>query len=280
METRKRACWTAVAALVALFGSALPVPAQFTTSSATAAKSGSTGLSIGNSWLGGSLSAGGSFTASNNSTSNTAFGSAYLSAYGKLLGMSGQIASLSAYGSANSGNSNSASYRLTVAGTTIVNTVVSSGAKTHLFRPARQLLNLFGSTASAGIPVGPVTVHVSGNVGTDVNSALNVTVGSGAIVQLKGTTTASALASGSASVKVLGFGASMQLYGQILQTTITAVATADARGVPSISGVIPLSVYPISLFLKVCAIAPWGKWCKTLTSWSAAAIQIPDLLAL
>ena len=252
-------------------------------------RSGSYYKSIGNSWLGGSVSVNAalSTTTSILPNSTTRRGNASLTAAvdGSVLtfGFRAAELTLSARNSVATGaiigppQSATASFRLRLAGFNVHDrSVTTTGDLGGI--PARTY-SLFPSDVHADVGVGPFTVRLGGNAG--------VTLGAGAVVILPTTTpevrfmlsgTTAVLGHANVSVGVSGFRAGVELQARFAEQRLTVSLIANALS--GLSGMCDYQIQAMSLRLIAYLETFWFRpYSTTLVSWASGYIG-RDLLNL
>ncbi|MEZ5966836.1 MAG: hypothetical protein R3F56_23555 [Planctomycetota bacterium] len=252
-------------------------------------RSGSYFRSIGNSWLGGSLSAAAGMSTSSSTrnasatvrTANTSFNAA-VDASVLTVGLRAAQLDVTSNNTVTTGSTGalgggSASLRLRLAGQTVwdrsVNTTGSlGGIPTTTY-------NALPTDARITISVGPFAVRLAGNGG--------VTMGAGATVGLSPTTpevrlmmsfTTAFVARAHVALGVAGFYAGVELQGRFAEQRLTHSTVANAS--TGLSGVCSLEVQAMSLRLIAYLEAlGFRAYSTTLTSWGSGWLT-RDLLNL
>jgi hypothetical protein len=261
-----------------------------TTLTAQYSRTGSYSRSIGNSWLGGSVSV---TAALNTSTTSTAFsvtrsGAANLTAAvdASVLTARFRAAQLTCNASnrvtqytvmAGTQQNATAGLRLQLAGYTVWDrSVVTSGDLGGI--PTRTY-NLFPQDVSAPVGVGPFTIRLAGNAG--------VTLGAGAGVVLPTTTpevrlllsgTTAVVGRARVSVGAVGFYAGLELQARFAEQRLTVSVIANA--LTGLRGMCDYQIQAISLRLIAYLEAFWTRvYSTTLVSWGSGFVG-RDLLNL
>ncbi len=233
---------------------------------------GSYDRSIGNSYLGGSVHAYAGIVRQKSGTYELGNASAELQGIGKLLTYTHEVAEVvgNASNVMNNGvQTRSGYFRIDVLGYTVVN---SSFSNSSTFASTTSTYNLFPGGVSYSVPVGPVSVTVSGNAGCGFTRSANwLLPAASARVGLNATGSAYAFANAQVGIGIPGFGLGVGINGHILEQTLTGNVTADA--VWGLSGHVSYTLQPISLTLYAWAQA-FYTWSTPLCSWSAPAVGI------
>jgi hypothetical protein len=235
-------------------------------------KYGSYDRSIGNSWLGGSVHAYAGIVRQKSGTYELGNASVELRGVGRLLGYNAEVAEVigNASNIQNNGvQSRSGMFRIEVLGYTVVNSTFTNNST---FASASQTFNLFPGGVNASVPVGPVTVSITGNAGCGYSRSANwLLPAAQAKVGLNATGSAYAFANAQVGVGIPGFGLGVGLQGNILQQSLSVNAAADA--VWGLTGGANYQLQGITLTLYAWAQALYT-WTTNLCSWSAGLVQI------
>jgi hypothetical protein len=261
-----------------------------TSLTAQASRTGGYSRSIGNSWLGGSVSVNTALSTSTSSrtagtTTRTGRASLNAAATASVLTYNWTAARLD-FAAMNTvtesvatlpRQSASGTFRVVLAGYTVSDRSVTTTG--NLGGIPERTYNLFPSDVSAGVGVGPFTIRVSGNAG--------VTLGTGAMVILPTTTpevrfllsgSAAVLARASVAVGAAGFYAGLELRGRFAEQRLTVGLTANVFN--GLSGSCYYELQGMSLRLVAYLEALWQRvYSTTLTSWSSGWVAY-DLLNL
>lgn len=261
-----------------------------TTLSAQYSKSGSYYRSIGNSWLGGSVSVNAALNTTTStrsvlSTTRTANASLTAAVDASVLTYRFRAAQLTCTAN-NSVTSSSfmlptqhatATFRLQLAGYNVWDRSVTSTG--DLGGIPTRTYNLFPQDVTAPVGVGPFTIRLGGNAG--------VTLGAGALVVFPTTTpevrlvlsgTTAALGRAHVSVGAVGFYAGVELQARFAEQRLTVSLIANALS--GLSGMCSYQIQAISLRLIAFLEAFWTRvYSTTLTSWGSGFVS-RDLLNL
>ncbi|HLQ36593.1 MAG TPA: hypothetical protein VK348_02240 [Planctomycetota bacterium] len=226
---------------------------------------------IGNGWLGGAVHAHALMTTTTGVLVNGSSLDVGTNAEVHLLNASANIALARATANNSIGllsSSRSGNFHVQVIGIDLINQNFTANTT---FARQTWTFNAFGTRPSASIPVGPVSVSVSGNVGAGLTisagyslPSLTPMVGAGGYVQAYG------FGDASAGVGIPGFSIGVGIEGRILEQDFTMFAGANALN--GFFGVVSYTLVPVSLRLYVYAEAFWYRWTETLTTWSATAV--------
>jgi len=260
------------------------------TLSAQYARSGSYSRSIGNSWLGGSVSVTASLNTTTTSTtlSTTRTANANLTAAvdANVLTHRFRAAQLTCNASnrvtqsnvvANPSQSASARFRLQLAGYTVWDrSVTTTGDLGGI--PSRTY-NLFPSDVSAPVGVGPFTITLAGNAGVTLGAGANIilpTTAPEVRLLLSGTT--AVVGRARVSVGALGFAAGVELQARFAEQRLTVSLIVNA--LTGLRGMCDYQIQAISLRLIAYLEAFWTRvYSTTLVSWGSGFVG-RDLLNL
>lgn len=259
--------------------------------SAQANRSGSYYKSIGNSWLGGSVSASANLnttvSSSTRISSTTRSGNASFSAYARANLLTYSLTAAELVTSARNSvtetigtaprQSASASFRLRLAGITVSDRSVTTTGDLGGITP--RTYNLFPGDVRAPVGVGPFTVTLGGNAGVTLNAgALVILPTTSPEVRLLLAGGTAVVARAYVSVGVLGFAAGVELQGRFAEMRLTVSLIANA--ISGLSGICSVDLQAMSLRLIAFLEAFWTRvYSTTLTSWGSGWVSL-DLLNL
>lgn len=227
---------------------------------------------IGNSWLGGSLTTYAGMVRQKNGTYELGNASLELRANASVLQRGAEVAELvgSASNVMNNGvQSRSGYFRIRMLGVSVVN---QSFTNSSTFASASSTYNLLPNGVSASIPVGPTSVTIRGNAGCGYSRSANwLLPAATATVGVNAQAGAYAFANASVSVGVPGFNVGVGLQGKIMEQTLAA--NVSASSIWGLSGGVTYTLKAISLRLYAWATALYT-WTTTLTTWSAGQATI------
>lgn len=228
--------------------------------------------SIGNSWLGGTVHTYAGMVRQKQGTYELGNASAEFRGTASVLQLGGEVCEIvgNASNVMNNGvQSRSGLFRVEVLGYPVIN---SSFANSSTFAAASSVYNLIPGGVSASVPVGPVSVTVSGNAGCGFGRSANwLLPAASAAVGLNANANAYAFANASVSFGIPGFNVGVGIQGRVLEQFLTANINASA--VWGLSGGVTYTLRAITLSLYAWATALYT-WTTTLCSWSAGQIVI------
>jgi hypothetical protein len=253
-----------------LFGSLLVAAVLVTVGTSTTlaqtSRSGAYTKSYGNSKAGGNINVYGSMNRTSSSTSV----SGWITGNVKLLGQTREAARIQAAGS-KSASQSSGSVTVKVGGNTVWSSSLSSSG-------SRNFSSTFPlwSPPAVPVPVGPVTVWISGNAG--VGAGLNLSwafVQSTRSVCVDGFAHGWAYGSASANLGVPGYNIGLQLNLNLMDQ---GVGFGMHPTTTSLQGSLSYDFYPINILLKAVLNAWPFSWQHTLSSYTPAPYSTGNLL--
>jgi len=226
---------------------------------------------IGNSWLGGSVHAYAGIVRQKYGTYELGNASAEFRGTARLLNSTREVAEIigNATNIMNNGvQTRSGTFRVEVLGFTVVN---GSFTNSSTFAAASSTYNLIPGGVSYPVPVGPVTLTLTGNAGCGFSRSANwLLPAATASVGLNATASAYAFANAQVGVGIPGFGVGVGIQGRILEQSLGGNVTANA--VWGLSGSMNYQLRAITLSLYAWAQALYT-WTTNLCSWSAGQIN-------
>ncbi|MBL9075876.1 MAG: hypothetical protein JNL08_00145 [Planctomycetes bacterium] len=270
--TLAQGLYTSQIASVASTG-AIWVPVTPPTLPPVESRAGGYDRSIGNDWLGGSVHAYAGMVRQKQGTYELGHAAVEFRATAKVLKQGLEVAEVvgSLMNVMNNGVQNRSGYcRFDVLGWSIYN---GSFQNNSTFASATSLFNLFGSSGvSASVPVGPVSVSLSGNAGCGFSRSANwLLPAATASVGANATASAHAFANAQVGIGIPGFGLGVGLQGKILEQSLTANLNANANW--GLSGGCSYTLKGITLTLYAWAQAIWT-WTTNLCSWSSGQVVL------
>lgn len=252
-------------------------------------RSGAYSRSIGNSWLGGSVSVTAALNTSTTgtvlSTTRTANANLTAAVDASVLTRTLRAAQLSCNASNTVTQSNvmapsqraTAGFRLQLAGYTVWDrSVTTTGDLGGI--PARTY-NLFPQDVSAPVAVGPFTIRLGGNAGVTLGAGAGVilpTTAPEVRLFLSGNT--AVVGRAHVSVGAVGFYAGLELQARFAEQRLTVSLIANALS--GLSGMCSYQIQAINLRLVAFLEAFWTRvYSTTLVNWSAGLVS-RDLLNL
>lgn len=237
---------------------------------ASQSRFGSYDAGIGNSWLGGSVSAYAGIVRQKEGTYELGNANLGLRATGSLLRFSAEVAEVvgNFTNIMNNGVQRRDGYfRVEVLSVPVVNRSFTSSST---FAQQNWTFNLFPNGVSADVPVGPVSISLRGNAGCGLGMSANYLLPAAtASVGANASANAYAFADARVGVGIPGFGLGCGIEGRICDQRLSIGVNASAAS--GLSGSATYSLTPITLRLYAWAQAI-RTWTTTLTSWSSAAI--------
>ncbi len=228
--------------------------------------------SIGNTWLGGSVHAYAGMVRQKQGAYELGDATIELRGTASVLKQSREVAEVFGHATnvMNNGvQSRSGQFRVEVLGFPVVN---SSFTNSSTFGASTSTYNLIPGGVSASVPVGPISMTLSGNAGCSFSRSANwLLPAATASVGLNGNASAWAFANASVSFGIPGFNLGCGIQGRVLEQSLNANLTANA--VWGLSGGVTYTLKAITLQLYAWATALWT-WTTNLCSWSAGQITI------
>jgi hypothetical protein len=226
--------------------------------------------SIGNGWLGGSVHTYAGIVRQKQGTYELGNATAEFRGAANVLQRSVEVAEIlgNATNIMNNGvQQRSGTFRVEVLGYPIVN---SSFASSSTFGASTSTFNLIPGGVTVAVPVGPVSVSITGNAGCSFTRSANwLLPAATASVGLNASAGAWAFANASVSFGVPGFNVGVGLQGRILEQYLNGNVTANA--VWGLSGNVSYQLRAITLQLYAWATALYT-WTTNLCSWSAGQV--------
>ena len=226
---------------------------------------------IGNGWLGGSVHAYANMVRQKSGTYELGFAAAEFRGTASVLNHSAEVAEIvgNATNVMNAGVQNrSGMYRVEVLGFTVTNGSFTSNST---FAAQNSVYNLLPSGVSVSVPVGPISVTLSGNAGCGFGRSANwLLPAATASVGINASANAYAFANASVSFGIPGFNVGVGIQGRVLEQTLTTGLNANA--VWGLSGHATYTLQAISLHLYAWATALYT-WTTNLCSWSSGLLS-------
>ena len=228
--------------------------------------------SIGNSWLGGNVHAYAQILRQKNGTYELGMASAEFSATARVLQQSREVVEIigSATNVMNNGVQNrNGLFRIELLGYPLINSTFQNNST---FASASQQFNLIPGGVSVSVPVGPISLTLTGNAGCGYSRSANwLLPAATATIGLNASLSAHAFANAQVGFGVPGFGVGVGIQGNILQQTLGANVNASA--VWGLSGSVSYTLQPIVISLYAWAQALYT-WTTNLCSWSAGTVSL------
>ncbi|HMQ21950.1 MAG TPA: hypothetical protein PKE00_05635 [Planctomycetota bacterium] len=240
--------------------------------SQTVSRSGSHVASVGNSNLGGSLVTSAGISHSTSAVSSSANANFSMSATGRLLGMSKEIA----YLGANASSSRTSTMQSRSAVTTLRILGYNWGTSStsgHSFSKREYDLKLFPIEPRMSVPLGPISLTIKGNCGVNVTCVGGLYLPTGVPeVSLTANASTGAFAKASVGASVPGFGVAVEVRGDVGVQQLGVTGRANPI-LQVLRGDAYYTLTAISIKLVAKAWALWWDTSKTLASWSSSPFQ-------
>ncbi|MCB9919926.1 MAG: hypothetical protein H6832_16100 [Planctomycetes bacterium] len=246
--------------------------AQIKMFSTTVGRSGSHVASIGNSYLGASLTTTAGLSHTTGTTGSSARAYFTMAGTGRLLGASKEIAYLGATASSSvtmTGQSRSAVATIRILGFNFG----SSSTSGHSFSKRSYNLNLFPVDPRMSVPLGPISLTIKGNCGVNVTCTGGLALPTGVPeVSLSANASTGAFAKASVGASIPGFGVAVEIRGDIGVQQLWVGGRANPV-LKVLRGDAYYTLTAISIKLVAKAWALFWDTSKTLASWSSGSIQ-------
>jgi hypothetical protein len=226
---------------------------------------------IGNTWLGGSVHTYANIVRQKQGSYELGNAQAEFRGTATVLKLSKEVAEIlgSATNIMNNGvQQRSGQFRVELLGMTVINQSFTSNST---FAASQTTFNLIPGGVSASVPVGPISVTLSGNAGCSFGRSANwLLPAATASVGLNASANAYAFANASVSFGIPGFNVGVGIQGRILEQYLSGNVNANASW--GLSGSVNYQLRAITLQLYAWATALYT-WTTNLCSWSAGVVS-------